>query len=78
LNTFLGLKIVVYLKNFKAMYIITNPDKADAQPKKIGAKAESFIKKMIEDKKIIRTYIEEGKDLSELTQKRGIRFAKPL
>jgi hypothetical protein len=33
---------------------------------------------MIEDKRIIRTYIEEGKDLSELTQKRVIRFARPL
>jgi hypothetical protein len=66
------------LENFKNMYIITNPDKSNAYPKKIGAKAESFIKKMIEDKKIIRTYIEEGKDLSELTKIRGIRFAKPL
>jgi hypothetical protein len=66
------------LENFKTMYIITNPDKSDAQPKRIGAKAESFIKKMIEDKRIIRTYIEEGKDLSELTKIRGIRFAKPL
>ena len=43
------------------MYIITNPDNSDAQPKKIGAKADSFIKKMIEDKTIIRAYIEEGK-----------------
>ena len=63
---------------FKKMYIITNPDNSDAQPKKIGAKAESFIRKMIEDKRIIRTYIEEGKSLSELTKTRGIRFAKPL
>ena len=28
--------------------------------------------------RIIRTYIEEGKDLSELIITRGIRFAKPL
>ena len=41
-----GLKFVVYLENFKTMYIITNPDKSDAQPKRIGAKAESFIQKI--------------------------------
>jgi hypothetical protein len=60
------------------MLIITNPDNLESQPKKVGAKAESFIKKMVEDKRLIREYIQEGKNLSELTQKRGIRFAKPL
>ncbi len=60
------------------MLIITNPDNLEAQPKKVGAKAESFIKKMVEDKRLIREYIQEGKNLSELTQKRGIHFAKPL
>jgi hypothetical protein len=60
------------------MLIITNPDTPNAPPKKVGTKAQSFIKKMVEDKKLVREYITEGKDLSELTEKRGINFAKPI
>ena len=60
------------------MLIITNPDTTDAQPKRVGKKAESVIRKMIEDKKQVREYIREGKDLSELTKTRGINFAKPI
>ena len=75
---YLDYNLLYIWKIFKKMYIITNPDNSDAQPKIIGAKAESFIKKMIEDKRIIRAYIEEGKSLSELTKTRGIRFAMLL
>jgi hypothetical protein len=60
------------------MLVMINQDDPNSQPQKLGTKAESFVKKMIEDKKIIRQYIKEDKDLSELTEKRGINFAKPI
>jgi hypothetical protein len=60
------------------MLVMINSDDPNSQPQKLGNKAESIVKKMIEDKKIIRQYIKEGKDLSELTKTRGIDFAKPI
>ncbi len=60
------------------MIIVVNPDNPTAQPVKASGKVESFIKKKIEDKRLIREYIKEGKDLSELTKSRGIEFVKPL
>ena len=60
------------------MIIVVNSDNPDAQPVKASSKAESFIRKKIEDKRLIRDYIKQGKDLSELTTSRGIEFVSPL
>jgi hypothetical protein len=42
------------------MIIVVNSDNPDAQPVKASSKAESFIRKKIEDKRLIRDYIKQG------------------
>jgi hypothetical protein len=43
-----------------------------------NAKIFDYIQKRIEDKKVIISYIRDGKDLKELEEERNIKFVKPI